>query len=79
MFARACAACHKVGDVGKGLGPDLAALSDKSAEYLLTNVLDPNRSVEARYVAYTASTTDGRTRVGFLSAETATSITLVAH
>ena len=37
------AACHKVGDVGKGLGPDLAALADKPADYLLVNILDPNR------------------------------------
>ena len=77
MFTKTCAACHKLGDVGKGLGPDLAALADKSADYLLVNILDPNRAVEARYLAYTASTKDGRTRVGFLSAETATSITLV--
>jgi len=78
VFTKTCAVCHKVGDVGKGLGPDLAALSDKSAEYLLVNLLDPNRAVEAKYVAYTARTTDERTRIGFLSAETATSITLVA-
>lgn len=78
LFAKTCAACHKLGDVGKGLGPDLTALTDKSADYLLVNVLDPNRAVEARYLAYTASTTDGRTRVGFLASESATSITLVA-
>jgi putative membrane-bound dehydrogenase-like protein len=78
VFTKTCSACHKVGDIGKGLGPDLAALSDKSAEYLLVNILDPNRAVEARYLAYTANTTDGRSRVGFLSAETATSITLVS-
>jgi putative heme-binding domain-containing protein len=78
VFTKTCAACHKLGDVGKGLGPDLAALADKPAEYLLVNILDPNGAVEARYLAYTANTTDGRTRVGFLSSETATSITLVA-
>lgn len=78
VFTKSCSACHKVGDIGKGLGPDLTALSDKSADYLLVNLLDPNRAVEARYVAYTARTKDERTRVGFLSSETATSITLVA-
>lgn len=77
IFTKSCASCHKVGEVGKGLGPDLAALSDKSAEYLLTNILDPNRAVEARYLAYTAQTADGRSRVGFLAAENATNVTLV--
>jgi putative membrane-bound dehydrogenase-like protein len=78
VFTKTCSVCHKVGDIGKGLGPDLAGLNDKSAEYLMVNILDPNRSVEARYLSYTASTKDGRQRVGFLSAETATSITLVS-
>jgi putative heme-binding domain-containing protein len=78
VFTKTCSACHKVGDVGKGLGPDLAALSDKSADYLLVNILDPNRAVEARYVSYTARTADMRTLVGFLSNESATSITLVS-
>ncbi|MBO0699959.1 MAG: c-type cytochrome, partial [Zavarzinella sp.] len=78
IFTKTCSACHKVGDVGKGLGPDLAALNDKSADYLLINILDPNRAVEARYVAYTAQTADGRSLVGFLSNETATNITLVS-
>ncbi len=77
VFTRVCSACHKVGDIGRGHGPDLAALSDKSADYLLTNILDPNRSVEARYVGYVAQTADGRTFTGFLTAETATSVTLV--
>jgi putative heme-binding domain-containing protein len=78
VFTKSCSACHKVGDIGKGLGPDLAALSDKSADYLLVNLLDPNRAVEARYLAYTARTKDERARVGFLASESATSITLVA-
>ncbi len=78
IFTKTCSACHKVGSIGTGLGPDLAALSDKSADYLLTNILDPNRAVEARYVSYTARTTDQRTLVGFLASESATSITLVA-
>jgi putative membrane-bound dehydrogenase-like protein len=77
VFVRVCAACHQVGDVGTGLGPDLSALSDKSADYLLANILDPNRSVEARYVSYLAQTADGRTLTGFLRDETATSVTLV--
>jgi putative membrane-bound dehydrogenase-like protein len=77
VFARVCAACHQVGDAGRGVGPDLTALTDRSAEYLLTNILDPNRSVEARYVGYVAHTADGRTFTGFLQSETATSVTLV--
>lgn len=77
VFARACAACHKIGELGQGLAPDLTALSDKSPGYLLTNILDPNRAVEARFISYKATLKDGSSRIGFLSAETSTSITLV--
>lgn len=66
-----------LGDIGQGLAPDLAALSAKSPDYLLLNILDPNRGVEARYLSYTATLKDGTQRVGFLQAETATSLTLV--
>jgi putative membrane-bound dehydrogenase-like protein len=77
LFSKSCASCHRVGDVGQEVGPDLAGLADKSTEYLLTAVLDPNRAVEARYVSYIAETKDGRTLTGVVTAETGTSVTLV--
>ncbi len=77
VFARSCSACHRLENTGNPVGPDLAALSNKSAEYLLVAILDPNRAVEARYLAYRAELNDGRVFTGLLSAETGTSITLV--
>ena len=76
LFAKHCAACHRLGGVGNEVGPDLASLADKSAETLLVAVLDPSRAVEARYVQYQAETRDGRQFSGVLSAETGASITL---
>src|SRR5262249_11956213 len=77
VFTKVCSVCHKVGEVGQGVGPDLAALNDKSGEYLLTNILDPNRAVEARYINYVAAAKNCVIRTGFLTSETGTSITLV--
>lgn len=77
VFTRVCSACHKVGDIGQGVAPDLGALTDRSPDYLLTNILDPNRAVEARYLSYVAVTKNGVLRTGFLTSETGTSITLV--
>jgi putative heme-binding domain-containing protein len=79
VFAKSCAACHRLEGAGNEVGPDLAALSGKSAEYLLIAILDPNRAVEARYLAYKADLHDGRTFTGLLSAETGTSITLTSN
>src|SRR5262249_15393620 len=76
VFAKTCSVCHKLGGVGNEVGPDLASLNDKSTDYLLAAILDPNRAVEARYVNYIAETKNGLTLTGVLTAETATSITL---
>jgi putative heme-binding domain-containing protein len=75
-FAKHCAACHRLDGVGHEVGPDLAALANKTPAYLLGEVLDPNRNLDSRYVQYTATTTRGLTYTGLLAAETATSITL---
>jgi putative heme-binding domain-containing protein len=77
IFTKACATCHKLGMIGSEVGPDLAALASKSAEYLLIAILDPNRAVEARYLSYQATTLDGRIFTGILTNETGNSITLL--
>ncbi|MFO0929347.1 MAG: c-type cytochrome [Gemmataceae bacterium] len=77
VFVKVCATCHKLGDLGQEVGPDLAGLADKSAEYMLIAILDPNRAVEARYLSYQAETVDGRVFTGILTAETGSGITLV--
>jgi putative heme-binding domain-containing protein len=76
VFAKNCAACHRLHGTGHDVGPDLAALAGKSAEYLLTEILDPNRNVDTRYVEYVATTHDGRTFTGILASETASGIVL---
>src|SRR5262249_38623401 len=78
VFEKNCAACHKLGNVGQAVGPDLASLGDKSPEGLVIAVLDPNRGVEARYVNYQATTRNGQTFTGVLTVQTGTSITLVS-
>jgi putative heme-binding domain-containing protein len=77
LFRKHCAACHKLGDVGFAVGPDLAALVNKSPEYLLVAILDPHRVVEERYQSYAAQTVDGRIITGMLANETSASVTLV--
>jgi putative heme-binding domain-containing protein len=76
VFGKRCAVCHRLDGVGHEVGPDLAALANKSPQYLLTEILDPNRNVDSRFVEYTASTKTGRSFTGLLAAETATSVTL---
>jgi putative heme-binding domain-containing protein len=78
IFAKRCAQCHKLGDIGHAVGPDLVSLTDKSAEALVTAILDPNRAVEAKFLTFTAVTKGGVTHNGILASETASSLTLRA-
>jgi putative membrane-bound dehydrogenase-like protein len=77
VFGKVCAACHRYRDRGTAVGPDLAALTDRSSDAFLTAILDPNREVDARYVVYSAALRDGRAISGVLGAETANGISLV--
>lgn len=79
VFRQKCAACHRMGEEGHALGPNLAALTDKSPAALLVAILDPNRTIEAKFVAYVAQTSQGLTYTGVLVEETATSITLAGQ
>ena len=77
VFAQICATCHSFGTVKGGqIGPDLAVVKDRSAPYLVTHILDPNRAVEDRYMMYSATLLDGRTLAGMLVTEAGNSLTL---
>jgi putative membrane-bound dehydrogenase-like protein len=76
LFKKQCSTCHKLGEVGHEIGPNLAAMKARGREAILVNVLDPNREVNPQFVTYAVVTKDGRTLSGMIAAETATSITL---
>lgn len=76
IFKKICATCHKVGDVGTNVGPDISDSRTKTPEFLLTNILDPNRAVDGNYFGYTILDVEGRVHTGIITAETASSVTL---
>ncbi len=75
-FRKICAACHRAENVGHELGPNLATIKNRGPEFVLLNVLDPNREVNPQYANYVLLTEDGRSLSGMLTGETANSITL---
>ena len=76
LFKKNCGTCHRLGEEGYAVGPDLTAVASKSHEFLLQEILDPNRNLDSRYIAYLARTDNGRSVTGLLLAETKTSVTL---
>ncbi|PQO44227.1 PVC-type heme-binding CxxCH protein [Blastopirellula marina] len=77
VFAKNCASCHQMNGKGHAIGPNLAAMKNRGAEAILTNVLNPNLEVNPQYMSYVCLTTDGRALTGIIANETATSITLL--
>ncbi|NQT38050.1 MAG: HEAT repeat domain-containing protein [Planctomycetes bacterium] len=79
VFDSQCAKCHKLGDEGYTVGPDLLTAKTRADETLLSDMLDPGNQITVGYDQYTVLTVEGRIFTGVLAAETATSITLLAE
>jgi putative heme-binding domain-containing protein len=76
VFKKNCTACHRIGDLGVNVAPDIADSRVRTPASILTNILDPNRAVDSNYFSYTVVTNNGKVHAGIISAETASSITL---
>lgn len=62
-----CGSCHKIGDRGTPLGPELSAIGKlRSRDDLLESILQPSRRIEPKYAAYLVHTADGRSITGLL-------------
>ena len=79
LFNKHCSVCHKLNNFGHVVGPDLAALKNKSSEYLLVAILDPNRNIESKFLNYIVVTVAGKSHQGMLTDESGSSVTLVAQ
>jgi putative heme-binding domain-containing protein len=77
VHARLCAQCHVADGVGHAVGPDLASFVHRSAEDLVTSILDPHLAIHPNYVAYEVTLDSGETEIGLIAAETAGAVTLL--
>ncbi|MCA9016454.1 MAG: c-type cytochrome, partial [Planctomycetaceae bacterium] len=76
VFVKNCVTCHKIGEIGVNVAPDIGDSRTKTPEYLLTNILDPNRAIDANFFSYTIITIDGVVHTGIISSDSGASITL---
>ncbi|MFO0825870.1 MAG: c-type cytochrome [Gemmataceae bacterium] len=62
-----CVNCHKIGDKGTALGPDLTAIGKtRTRAELLESLLQPSLQVEPQFAAYLVQTKDEKTFTGLL-------------
>lgn len=76
VFEKRCSACHRLEGIGHQVGPSLIAIKDRSPEALLVALLDPNRAVEDKYLAYAVLTVDGRVLTGVIVEESGNQLSL---
>jgi putative membrane-bound dehydrogenase-like protein len=75
VFENQCSKCHKFEGKGHEVGPALDG-AGRDIEYLLINVLDPNRVVGAPYFQRAVVLKNGRVETGLLAAEDDATLTL---
>ncbi len=76
LFQSLCISCHRLRGDGSEVGPDLGMVADKPTDWLLTAILDPSQTIEARYRGWNITLKSGDEVSGLLSAETANNVVL---
>jgi putative membrane-bound dehydrogenase-like protein len=70
VYAKTCAACHRLFGEGGDVGPEITGANRASVDYLLENILQPSALVPRDYQMTVVATTDGRVVSGLIVEET---------
>jgi putative heme-binding domain-containing protein len=76
VFTKNCSACHKVGEVGVVIGPQLDGLGQRGLDRIVEDVVDPNRNVDGAFRTTILRLKGGETVSGLLRREEGASIVL---
>ena len=78
IFLRECTICHRFGNQGHDIGPNLSDYGRKrlSPASLMAQILDPNRELSSNFVNYVVVLNDGKILNGIIASQTPGSITL---
>jgi putative membrane-bound dehydrogenase-like protein len=72
-----CVRCHRLGDQGEGIGPELTGLGDRfSRVYIIESILEPSRTIAPNYQTVVVALKDGRVLTGVKVAEADGTLTL---
>ena len=76
VYKKLCATCHRAGDEGVEVGPNLATVTGRTPEDLVTHILDPNREVAPGAMVYNLETAEGTVLTGIIAEESPAALTL---
>lgn len=77
LFRKHCSACHRLGNAGKDIGPNLTGIQRKyDRQTLLEAIIEPDAGVVFGYEPWTITLTDDQSFYGFLIGDGSESVTL---
>ena len=76
IFTAACSICHKLGTLGKEVGPILDGMGAHAPADLLIAVIDPNREVDPSFHAWNIVKKNGEVLAGVIAQENTASVQL---
>ncbi len=77
IFLQGCATCHRLGNEGNEMGPDLLGQLGMAEESLLKEILMPSERIRPGYETTLVQTREGGAVTGILRSDGATSLSLV--
>jgi putative heme-binding domain-containing protein len=76
--ASACVACHKAGEVGRAMGPDLSRIGQiRQPRDLIESIFFPSATIAPAFETYVVETTDGQSHMGTIKSEAADALVLL--
>ena len=75
-FQKLCAQCHRLGDDGARVGPELTGAGKNGVGYFLENIIDPNAVIGTDFQMTTVETKQGEALSGLVVNETSSALTL---
>ena len=75
-FTKLCAACHRIGEEGARIGPELTGAGRHGTRYLVENILDPNAVIGADFQVTSIETKQGEVVSGLVVSRNANSVSI---
>lgn len=69
VFAKNCAACHRIGEEGGNIAPQLDGSAKRGVDRLIEDILDPSRNVDAAFRTSIVVLADGDVQSGLFRRE----------
>ncbi len=69
IFEKTCASCHRLGELGNQIGPDISDTRTKTKSQLLRDIIIPNAAIDSNYIEYNVENHDGKIFSGIIIEE----------